>query len=115
MRVLASTRTLDTSTTPPLVCFLSAAFAHPSLFTGKERDTESGNDYFGARYYASSMGRFLSPDPSGAAFSAPSDPQSWNMYSYVQNNPLINVDPDGLDCIYINNDTGQYQGWNAGD
>ena len=31
-------------------------------FTGKERDTESGNDYFGARYYASSMGRFLSPD-----------------------------------------------------
>jgi RHS repeat-associated protein len=32
-------------------------------FTGKERDTESGNDYFGARYYASSMGRFMSPDP----------------------------------------------------
>ena len=32
------------------------------LFTGKERDTESGNDYFGARYYASSMGRFISPD-----------------------------------------------------
>jgi RHS repeat-associated protein len=34
-------------------------------FTGKERDTESGNDYFGARYYGSSMGRFMSPDPSG--------------------------------------------------
>jgi RHS repeat-associated protein len=33
-----------------------------SRFTGKERDTESGNDYFGARYYASSMGRFMSPD-----------------------------------------------------
>ena len=32
-------------------------------FTGKERDSESGNDYFGARYYASSMGRMLSPDP----------------------------------------------------
>jgi hypothetical protein len=31
--------------------------------TGKERDTESGNDYFGARHYLSSMGRFLSPDP----------------------------------------------------
>jgi len=29
--------------------------------TGKERDTESGNDYFGARYYAGSMGRFMSP------------------------------------------------------
>jgi RHS repeat-associated protein len=37
----------------------------PYKFTGKERDTESGNDYFGARYYSSSMGRFLSPDPSG--------------------------------------------------
>ena len=35
-----------------------------SWFTGKERDAESGNDYFGTRYYASSMGRFLSPDPS---------------------------------------------------
>ena len=34
-------------------------------FTGKERDSESGNDYFGARYYGSSMGRFMSPDPSG--------------------------------------------------
>ncbi|MBN9617470.1 MAG: hypothetical protein BGO25_08230 [Acidobacteriales bacterium 59-55] len=32
-------------------------------FTGKERDTESGLDYFGARYYSSSMGRFMSPDP----------------------------------------------------
>ena len=31
-------------------------------FTGKKRDTESGNDYFGARYYASTMGRFMSPD-----------------------------------------------------
>jgi RHS repeat-associated protein len=31
-------------------------------FTGKERDAESGNDYFGARYCASSMGRFMSPD-----------------------------------------------------
>ncbi len=46
-----------TSTTPPHVC----AFAH--RFTGKERDAESGLDYFGARYLSSSMGRFTSPDP----------------------------------------------------
>jgi RHS repeat-associated protein len=39
----------------------------PSCFTGKERDTESGNDYFGARYYASTMGRFMSPDWSAKA------------------------------------------------
>jgi RHS repeat-associated protein len=65
------------------------------LFTGKERDAESGNDYFGARYYNSSVGRFLSPDPflnSGH----PEDPQSWNRYSYVRNNPLGRTDPTGL-------------------
>ena len=37
-------------------------FSESDLSTGKERDTESGNDYFGARYYASTMGRWLSPD-----------------------------------------------------
>jgi len=58
----------------------------PSLFTGKERDTESGNDYFGARYYASSMGRFMSPDKAFADQYAV-NPQSWNLYSYVRNNP----------------------------
>ena len=68
--------------------------------TGKERDTESGNDYFGARYYASSMGRFMSPDPSGLLAQRPEDPQSWNLYAYARNNPLIFIDPNGLDCIY---------------
>ncbi len=84
-------------------------------FTGKERDAESGLDYFGARYYGSSMGRFSSPDPSGLVFADPTNPQSFNLYGYVQNNPLINIDPNGLDCIYINNDTGAYQGFNRGD
>jgi len=40
-------------------------------FTGKERDSESGNDYFGARYYSSAMGRFMSPDPSGLLAGGP--------------------------------------------
>ena len=61
------------------------------------------------------MGWFTSPDPSGAAFSDPSNPQSWNMYAYVQNNPLVAVDPDGLDCVYIDNDSGQMTGFNRGD
>ena len=69
-------------------------------YTGKERDAESGNDYFGARYYASSMGRFMSPDPAGVAFTSLSNPQSWNLYSYVQNNPLNSVDPDGRECVW---------------
>jgi len=70
-------------------------------FTGKQRDAESGNDYFGARYYGSSMGRFTSPDEAFANFDQ-KDPQSFNMYSYVENKPLSATDPDGHDvhvCI----------------
>lgn len=80
----------------------SAMYSSASLFTGKERDAESGNDYFGARYYGSSMGRFMSPDPSGLLAQHPEDPQSWNLYAYVRNNPLILIDPNGLDCLYAN-------------
>lgn len=54
------------------------------LFTAKERDTESGNDYFGARYYASAMGRFMSPDWSAREEPVPyaklDDPQTLNLY-----------------------------------
>jgi RHS repeat-associated protein len=68
-------------------------------FTGKERDAESGNDYFGARYYASTMGRFMSPDWSAKAEPVPyaktDNPQSLNLYAYVLNNPLRNIDADG--------------------
>ena len=71
-------------------------------FTGKERDQESGLDYFGARYYASNMGRFSSPDSSGLLAHHPADPQSWNLYAYARNNPLSNIDPTGLDCVYAN-------------
>ena len=71
-----------------------------SHFTGKERDAESGNDYFGARYYASSMGRFMSPDPSQLDYADPTNPQSLNLYAYVLNNPLIHIDPDGLRCVW---------------
>ncbi len=67
-------------------------------FTGKERDSESGLDYFGARYYGSALGRFSSPDEPFAD-QHPEDPQSWNLYAYVRNNPLANIDPLGLDCI----------------
>jgi RHS repeat-associated protein len=46
-----------------LACTGSNQYPTEQHFTGKERDSESGNDYFGARYYASSMGRWMSPDP----------------------------------------------------
>jgi RHS repeat-associated protein len=70
-----------------------------SRYTGKERDTESGNDYFGARYYASNVGRWLSPDWSAKGDPVPyaklDNPQSLNLYSYVYNNPINGIDPDG--------------------
>ena len=75
----------------------------PIHFTGKERDTESGNDYFGARYYASSMGRFLSPDSIANDWEL-RNPQTWNRYMYARNNPLIFVDPDGAAVELLGDD-----------
>jgi len=72
----------------------------PQKFTGKERDGETGLDFFLARYFSSAQGRFASPDPlldSGR----PEDPQSWNRYAYGRNNPLRFVDPTGLDAISV--------------
>lgn len=74
-------------------------FLAPSRCTGKERDTESGNDYFFARYYSSATGRFLSPDWAAKAEPVPyaklDDPQTLNLYSYLRNNPLGGIDVDG--------------------
>jgi RHS repeat-associated protein len=61
-------------------------------FTGKWHDDELQLDYFGARYYDASMGRFVSIDP--AAFSQ-GNLQSFNRYAYANNNPYKFVDPDG--------------------
>jgi RHS repeat-associated protein len=64
-------------------------------FTGKERDAETGLDYFGARYFSGVQGRFTSADPTLLSVNA-YNPQSWNRYSYVLNNPLKFIDPLGL-------------------
>ena len=66
------------------------------LYTGKERD-KTGLDYFGARYYDSSLGRFLSVDPAGPD---PMNPMSWNRYAYCLNNPYKYIDPDGRLAFY---------------
>ena len=78
---------------------ISGSDSNHYKFTGKERDTESGLDYFGARYNASTMGRFMTPDwsstPAAVPFADPANPQSLNLYSYVVNNPLNRTDPLG--------------------
>ena len=65
------------------------------MFTGKERDAETGLDYFGARYMSSAQGRFTSPDPVHFQASMLRDPQQFNLYAYTRNNPLRFVDPSG--------------------
>jgi RHS repeat-associated protein len=65
-------------------------------FTSKERDAESGLDYFGARYYGHAQGRFTSCDPITVSKKQLVNPQRWNLYAYVINNPLSLYDPDGL-------------------
>jgi RHS repeat-associated protein len=68
-------------------------------FTGKKRDAESGLDYFGARYYSNGMGRFVTPDWSAGPATVPyahlDNPQTLNLYSYVDNNPINGIDADG--------------------
>jgi RHS repeat-associated protein len=63
-------------------------------FTGKERDSETGLDYFHARYYSNIQGRFTSVDPENAG-AIEDDPQSWNGYAYARNAPVVYSDPDG--------------------
>lgn len=68
-------------------------------FTGKERDAETGLDFMEARYYSSAQGRFTSPDVMMGKPEWLVDPQRWNRYAYVRNNPLKYIDPNGEDLV----------------
>jgi RHS repeat-associated protein len=87
------------------------------LFTGKERDSETGLDYFGARHYRADIGRFTTVDPKPAS-ARPEVPETFNRYAYARNNPLLYVDPDGREAykIFITATlaaTGDWQGAKA--
>jgi RHS repeat-associated protein len=78
-----------------------SAYAVNQKFTGKERDAETGLDFFRRRYYSSAEARFTSPDPLPILKQKLLDPQQWNMYAYVRNSPLRLTDPTGMyamDC-----------------
>ena len=67
-------------------------------FTGQQKDgSTTGLDFFNARYLSGAQGRFTSADPGNAGASL-GDPQSWNGYAYVNNNPLNLTDPSGMDA-----------------
>jgi RHS repeat-associated protein len=74
-----------------------------SRSSGKERDEETGLDFFLARYYSGAQGRFTSPDMP-LLDQQTDDPQSWNLYAYARNNPLRFTDPTGR-CIKSANAT----------
>ena len=70
-------------------------------FTGKKRDSETGLDYFGARYYSNGLGRWISADWSATPVPVPyanfGDPQTLNLYQFVGGNPASKTDRDGHD------------------
>jgi RHS repeat-associated protein len=105
----ASVITNNTGTMPPLEesdyypyggeIAVSGSDSNHYKFTGKERDAESGLDNFGARYNASTLGRFMTPDwaarPTNVPYAVFGDPQSLNLYTYVRNDPVARADADG--------------------
>jgi len=92
----------DSLTPSSLPGFTQCPDATENHFTGKERDAESGKDYFGKRYYASSMGRWMSPDRVTLTDERILNPaNTLNLYTYGANNPLKYVDPDGQDITYF--------------
>jgi RHS repeat-associated protein len=84
------------------ICYTSGSDPNRYKFTGKERDSESNLDNFGARYFTSNIGRFFTPDWADRATAVPyaifGDPQSLNLYGYVRNNPINRADADGHQC-----------------
>ena len=84
-------------------------------FTGYEKDTETDLDFAQARYYSKSLGRFNSTDPLFYTASRPADPQQFNLYAYVRDNPLALVDPNGKDAKGSSMKDGQIVAITEGD
>jgi RHS repeat-associated protein len=101
----ASGNSVETYYYYPYGALVSSTGSDPNhyKFTGKERDSESNLDNFGARYFTSTMGRFMTPDwaarPTTVPYAVFGDPQSLNLYGYVRNDPVTQADADGHDPV----------------
>jgi RHS repeat-associated protein len=84
----------------------SGSSDNPWLFTGEQRDSESGLYYLRARYYDPGIGRFLGRDPLRGELL---NPQTQNRYPYVRNNPVLLIDPRGL-CGVLDPGDGRVPG-----
>ena len=72
-----------------------------NAWTVADNENQSGSlEDFTFRRYSPVQGRWISPDPAGMGAADPSNPQSWNRYAYVLNNPLSYTDPTGLECVW---------------
>ena len=84
-----------------------------SQFDGYEEDVSTGLKYAEQRYYSSTLGRFMSPDPyEGSAHLA--SPESWNRYAFVANDPINKTDPHGLNSTGNSNGNGNNNNNNNG-
>jgi RHS repeat-associated protein len=93
--------TYDTAFAPYGEDYASSGNSPSNLdFTGQFEDTLAGLYDFLNREYDPVQGRWISPDPSGLNSVDPTNPQSWNRYAYALNNPLSNIDPTGLECVW---------------
>src|ERR1043165_9356877 len=90
-------------------------------FTQKERDIETGLDYFLARYYSATQGRFTSVDPYNPILRSKdasvltaylAEPQKWNRFTYALNNPFIYIDPTGEDIVLTGSEEDQQRALN---
>jgi len=77
----------------------------PQHFGGLSWDSESNLQHALLRQLSTTQGRWTVPDPSGLAAVSPGNPQTWNRYAYVLNNPLRYIDPSGQECVW---DDGSY-------
>ena len=106
---------IDTLDYYPFGSSISGGASGTHKFTGDEWDSESSSYHTEFRQYSPSLARWTMADPGGLGVVVPANPQSWNRYTYVLNNPLRGTDPTGLTCFLwvqtAGNSEGDNQEW----